>query len=91
MTDTKTDLVLPTIHLNGTGAETLWRQYQEARYAIGNAMNLIQSMEFHPRDYHLVSGAWDKAVKQMSARLEQLQRISDEFAEIENHIEETKP
>jgi hypothetical protein len=43
---------LPTIHLNGTGADSLEREYRAVRRAIAAAANALQAATCNQRDFY---------------------------------------
>ena len=43
---------IPTIHLNGTGAKTLWAEYHDAYKAIDQAINALVDATCNGRDYY---------------------------------------
>ena len=45
-------MILPTIHLNGSGKNTLERDYQNARAKVRDALRVFEAIEFHGRDYY---------------------------------------
>lgn len=75
------DLQLPTIHLNGTGAQTLRDHYERADDALYEFIEAFQAIEFNARDYY-VDGpeAWGKAV-------EARQEINRNICEIQYYID----
>lgn len=55
-------VTLPTIHLNGTGADTLQREYWEVRQAIRAASDALAAATCNPRDFYPQEpGAWERA------------------------------
>ena len=53
---------LPTIHLNGTGAKTLYEEYRTARHAIGAALDALAAATCNARDFYpQETGAWERA------------------------------
>lgn len=89
-TEPKPKLIRPTVHLNGTGANTLLEDYDNAREEVRNALTAIRKIEFNARDYYpQEDGAWDAAVAQMRDRIRALEAISDEFLEIMMHIQDS--
>lgn len=49
----KSDLTLPTIHLNGTGRATLLADYKAAYDKLIEFRDAFQSIEFNARDYYV--------------------------------------
>ena len=50
--DSSSHPVLPTIHLNGTGRDTLLREYSQARKALFEAQSAFSRITVHGRDYY---------------------------------------
>ena len=46
---------LPVVHLNGTGRDTLLREYSEARKAFGNFTRALGDTTCNGRDYYPLS------------------------------------
>ncbi len=46
-------MTYPTVHLNGTGAEDLLRQYQDAYHAVERALEVVARSCPHGRDYYV--------------------------------------
>ena len=57
---------MPCIHSNGSGEDSLRRQYHELFEAVSEAqIKLLYDTDFHQRDYYpLGDEAWDKAFKE---------------------------
>jgi CHASE3 domain sensor protein len=70
-----TPATLPVIHLNGTGAESLYEEYSTARKAVSQAMDELVQATCHPRDFYLVEGSWDKARQERSEMLQKLNEV----------------
>jgi hypothetical protein len=52
----------PTIHLNGTSSQELWKGYEAAYDAVRSAQEALGKIEFNSRDYYVQSPlAWGKA------------------------------
>lgn len=76
-------MTYPTVHLNGTGADTLIEGYAEAAAKVREAIEAVNRIEFHRRDYYVQpSGAWEKAVEEHDNRLRKLREVRDELEEI---------
>ena len=95
MSKTTEDYPLPTVHLNGTGKETLLKENVRILSAIADLREAISDCTFHGRDYYVQDNnpamdafnddnAFSRA---MDERVKHINNIS-EFAEyIEQHIE----
>ncbi len=56
---------MPCIHMNGSGENSLRRQYNKLFCAVSEAQMKFRYLEFHQRDYYpLGDEAWDKAFKE---------------------------
>lgn len=81
------DLVVPTIHLNGTPRERLLAQLQEASQAVFQAIDKLAATSPNQRDYYSQPPeAWKAAVAQHSSRGQRLRSVMDELDEIANRI-----
>ena len=82
-------MILPTVHLNGTGAQDLFDGYKNARTAVNDAIDAIRKIEFNPRDYHPQGpDAYSEARKEQTKRVEMMQSVSDDFLTIAMHIQD---
>lgn len=45
-------MILPTIHLNGTGKNALESDYRNARARVMDALRAFDAIEFNARDYY---------------------------------------
>lgn len=45
-------MIMPTIHSNGTSAESLREQYVSAHHAADAAMKAVAKIDFNGRDYY---------------------------------------
>lgn len=77
---------LPTIHLNGTGADNLYREYRAARKAIAAAADALQAATCNQRDFYLQEpGAWEQARAERAEAFRLLQQVSDYAEHWEMH------
>lgn len=77
---------LPTIHLNGTGADSLMREYQAARRAIGAAVDALAAATCNARDFYPQElGAWEGARAERQEAFRLLQLVSDYAERWEAH------
>jgi len=59
------DLILPTVHLNGTSRATLSEGYGAAYSALQDAIRAFNAIEFNCRDYYVQpADAWARATTQ---------------------------
>jgi hypothetical protein len=69
---------LPTIHLNGTGADSLQREYRAVRKAIAAASDALAVATCNGRDFYPQEpGAWDRARAERDEAFRLLQQLSD--------------
>jgi hypothetical protein len=72
---------LPTIHLNGTGADSLFAEYRAVRKAVNAARELLVAATCNQRDFYPQGpDAWQQACNERAEALRMLQRVS-EYAE----------
>lgn len=85
----KEPVVLPLITLNSTSANMLFHDYSEAQNRIFEAINAMEKIEFHARDYaQQENGAaiWKQAREQFNRRLQMLHEIRAEQQAILEHL-----
>ncbi len=75
-------MIFPVIHLNGSGKTNLIRGYEEAADALRKALDALQAMRPHPRDYYVSDrpSAFAEAVAEHDARS---QAVFSVYKEIE--------
>jgi hypothetical protein len=77
---------LPTIHLNGTGADSLQREYRAVRKAIAAAADALVAATCNARDFYPQEpGAWERARAERQEAFLLLQQVSDYAEEWELH------
>ena len=87
-----TSLALPTIHLNGTGPDTLMDSYDTASLALSDAALALRRVELNARDYYVQGpDAFRRAQEEHAARLDRLDAIRAEIIAITEHIDATRP
>jgi hypothetical protein len=75
-----TDLVVPTVHLNGTSRKELQRQLRDAHEAIGTALDKLRMATPHGRDYYPQGdGAITLARRAHDARCAKLAEVQNEL------------
>lgn len=82
-------LTLPCITINGTSPARLLEDYSIVRKDILLAVNSMQTMEFHSRDYmQQENGAekWRQAQKEHASRMQRLIAVADEIFTIMEHV-----
>ena len=82
-----TNMILPTIHRNGTSAKDLQQGYDtaaDALYALEQALNKI---EFNARDYYVQHDlAWTQANAERQAINAKVKDVSAYLQEIREHL-----
>ena len=87
-----TNPTLPTIHLNGTGADSLKREYRAARRAIGVAVDALAAATCNARDFYPQEpGAWQRARHERAEAFRLLQLVWDYAEHWELHAAERCP
>lgn len=84
---------LPTIHMNGTGKETLEREYEAAAEALENFTQKFQSITCHPRDYYVQEDGqanYQKAVNERREIFAKLREIDAYITEVRLHLHDQK-
>ena len=81
-------IILPTIHRNGTSAQTLFKGNLAAHNAILDALKIVGEVEFNNRDYYPVAGSWEAAGAQHLAVSMSLIAAAKHFYEIAEHASE---
>lgn len=83
-----TDLVVPTIHINGTSEEELVRQYSNAVRFLQAGRDALAQTAPHARDYyiHKDKGVLAKATQQHEARMRKVKEVIDELTSIGESI-----
>ena len=77
---------LPTIHLNGTGADSLQREYRAVRRAIAAAADALAAATCNQRDFYPQEpGAWERARAERAEAFRLLQQVSDYAEQWELH------
>ena len=77
---------LPTIHLNGTGADSLYQEYRAVRKAIAAAADALQAATCNQRDFYPQEpGNWEKARAERARMFQLLQEVSDYAEHWEMH------
>lgn len=76
---------LPVIHLNGNSRETLLKDYFQAYKAAKAALVAFMDIDFHARDYYVISDeAYGKAKEE---RFQHAEHLRDLIAYLEEHVE----
>lgn len=73
-----TDLVTPSIHLNGTSRAMLTEGYQAAYAKLQETLRAFQAIEMNARDYYVQGNdAYRVAVEQRGVAFQQLCAVRD--------------
>lgn len=77
---------LPSIHLNGSSADSLAESYQHAASELGTALNALSNVELNGRDYYPQGNdAFKLAVAEHEERIRKLRAIAAEVQIIADH------
>lgn len=79
-------LTKPTIHLNGSSAETLAEGYALAESELRKGLEALQATAPHGRDYYVAPGALEKAETEHHERLARIQSVIEELKELRRHV-----
>ena len=80
MENRENSIIIPTLHLNGSGFNNLYEQYSVAISALRNARAKLPAP--HGRDYYVIEGAYDKARRQFEAQVAVLDQLEMEMTAI---------
>ena len=73
----------PTIHLNGTSYTALHTEYMEAYEAVRAAIDALQKVTVHGRDYYVQEGnAASEAYAEHHERLRALEKVKSDLEKI---------
>lgn len=77
-------VTLPSIHLNGTSADQLCRELNEAHGALLQARHALADMTVHSRDHYVKADkeSFNKARSEHEARFAAIDKIIAELGEI---------
>lgn len=90
ISDEKT-LVVPTVHLNGTGAKGLLEQYRDAFSAVQTAIRALTDSAPHGRDYYIHGmDAYQKARQEHLDRLKRLQSVAEEILALHDAVSDQR-
>jgi hypothetical protein len=79
----------PTIHSNGTSAQSLALQYSEARVAVETALEAMQNAAPNGRDYYVQGAeALDAAIDEHRVRCATLRVLVRDLETLEAHCAE---
>ena len=81
-----TDPTLPTIHMNGTGAQNLEEEYRAVRRAVSAAGVALEAATCNARDFYPQEpGAWQRARAERAEAFRLLALVSDYAEQWEAH------
>lgn len=81
-------MILPSIHLNGSGKDSLRRQYMDAYEKVFDAVRAVRGLDVHDRDYYVQSPeAGPQARAEKQDRVRRLEGVLDELETIIRHID----
>ena len=84
--------IIPTIHLNGTGYDTLYEEYNAAYGAVKKAIDAMYDTTCNGRDYYVQGGsAYYRARDERQAAIDKLSKVKDYLAEVLVGIIDQKP
>ena len=75
---------MPTKHLNGGDWERLGQQYYGALIKLQELREKIAAIEFHPRDYYVTEGSFERALEQRKEVFVNLNNVQEY---LEKHCE----
>lgn len=77
------DIETPVIHMNGTSRKALLEEYRAAFDAVRNAMEKLNNVTVHGRDYYPKGNdAIRTALRQQEDRMDKLRSVRDELQQI---------
>jgi hypothetical protein len=80
-------MMIPTVHLNGTGKKSLLEELEAADTAIREAIDKLRQVTVHGRDYYPQGPhAYPQARREMDARLDALTDVRKDVAEMHRAI-----
>ena len=80
---------IPTVHLNGTGGESLLKQVTEAGDAVNNAIEKLRAAWPNGRDYYVQGeNATKEAMHEWWVRTEKLHEVRSELEAIAHGVAE---
>jgi len=84
-------MMIPTVHLNGSGATILLTQLRETYVAVKTAMDTLQSAAPHGRDYYVQGpDAYAAAAREHADRYARLNSVMMELVAIAEAVQEQK-
>lgn len=82
-------MMIPTLHLNGTGKQSLLSELETAHAAVTAAIDALRQVTVHGRDYYVQGEhAYHQARHEMDARLAALSSVVDDLLNMHLAIEQ---
>jgi hypothetical protein len=76
-------MMIPTVHLNGTGKKNLLAELETAYAAVGAALEALRQVTVHGRDYYVQGEhAYGQARTEMDARLAALAKVRSDLHDL---------
>lgn len=81
-------MIIPAIHINGTGRLALAEQYAQAALAIDDAIKALIEAAPHARDYYIQQDpdAFRKAVAEQESRVARLREVREELIRLHDSV-----
>lgn len=81
-------MMIPTVHLNGTGKHNLLSELETAYAAVGTAIDALRQVTVHGRDYYVQGPhAYGQARTEMDVRLDALRAVQDDLLAMHTAIQ----
>jgi hypothetical protein len=81
-------MMIPTVHLNGTGKKNLLAELEVAYAAMDSAIDALRQVTVHGRDYYVQGEhAYGQARTEMDVRLAALAKVREEMLEMHVQIQ----
>jgi hypothetical protein len=75
--------VLPMIHLNGTPAETLFKEYRDVMDALSETLDKVYRVTLHSRDYYVIDNdAYSRAAAEFRGHMKALNEAREYFESV---------
>ena len=82
-------MMIPTVHLNGTGKQNLLKELEVAYAAVSTTIDVLRQVTVHGRDFYPQGDhAYPQARIEMDARLSALSAIQDDLLTMHLAIDE---
>lgn len=82
-------MIIPTVHINGTGREALVAQQSAAYQALLQALSDMREATPHGRDYYVQQpDGLRQAQLEHDSRMQRVQAVADEYLELGMRIQD---